>query len=350
MRLDLVGPLIAVRGHASPEVAEAVEKALELYGRVGAKHRIVPALTLKWLAQLGGDNLEALYATALQIAEEARGAEETDRLLSHRTLGSTLMFRGELAGALDELQHFMALYDPAAHEAALAKAGATTAASVVVLALAETSFLMGDRQAAAEWRRAMFELGARKSHVPSLCQILAFGGCWLAALGGDWDDLALHAAELRRLTTRHEIVIWRPHADLLCGLAELRHGAPEAGFALARQGFDGLLQARSYLMTTWCLLYADACEQHGRVDELAEALAITEPRIRRGERWLEAEFLRLRARLGIVRGDSADAVAADFEAAVAVARRQGARFLEMRAAADQARSARPGESRQLEVG
>jgi class 3 adenylate cyclase/tetratricopeptide (TPR) repeat protein len=335
LRLSLIGPLILARGHSSPEVAKAVDQALDLHHRSASTYSIVPALTLKWLAQLGGGDIEALYQTALQITEEARDADPADRLLAHRTLGSTLMFRGQIAAAINQFTAFMEIYDRDLHDPYLAKAGVTNHASAgTLLGLAECYALMGQFEEAEKWRRVMFADAQARYHVPSLCPILAFGGCWLALLAGNADELTLYASELRKLTTRHDLDLWRPHADLMTGLADIYRGEEEPGFLVARRGVDALVAGNAYLLTTWLVPYAEACERNGRVDEALEALAVAEQRIKAGELWLAAEFHRLRARLNWARGGESRAVKADLDQALAVARKQEAGLLERRARTD----------------
>ena len=53
--------------------------------------------------------------------------------------------------------------------------------------------------------------------------------------------------------------LWQPQADLLEGLAGIRAGDVEAGFALARSGVRTLIASSVYLLSTWCVVYADVC-------------------------------------------------------------------------------------------
>jgi class 3 adenylate cyclase/tetratricopeptide (TPR) repeat protein len=334
LRLRLIGPLIAARGYASSEVGNAVEQMLDLHRRSGSRHPVVPALTLKWLAQLGASDLDALHETALQIGAAAQNAGVADRLLAHRVLGSTLLFRGQLAAAVNELTTFMEVYDPRTHDADLARIGVTNHAQVVMLCLAECYTLMGRFEQSEKWRQAMFAHAGARHHVPTLCQTLAFGGCWLAALTGNAEELALYSAELRRLVVRHDLDLWRPHADLMTGLADIYRGEVEPGFVAARRGVDALIAGKAYLLTAWLMPYAEACERYGRVDEALEILTVAELRIGSGELWLAAEFHRLRARLNWARGGQSDAVKTDFDKALAIAGEQEAGLFERRTRTD----------------
>ena len=46
-----------------------------------------------------------------------------------------------------------------------------------MMCLAECSTLMGDRTESDKWREAMLAYSRERNHVPSLCQVLSFGGC-----------------------------------------------------------------------------------------------------------------------------------------------------------------------------
>jgi class 3 adenylate cyclase len=337
LRLGLIGPLIAVRGHGSRDVATAVDQALELHRRLDSRQSIVPPLTLKWLAQLGGSDYEALHGTALLIAEKAKDASSVDRLLARRTMGTTLLFRGELSAAVAQFTDFLEIYEPGAHDSPLARAGATSHAGASLLGLSECFTLMDRPDERDKWRRALFAHAQERNHVPSLCPTLSFGGCWISATLRRFDEFAPHAEELGRLVQRHDLVVWQPHADLMSGLAEIHRGSNGPGFERARKGVDALIAMNAYALSSWIILYADACDSHGRIEEAAALLPVAQVRIEKGERWVAAEFHRLRAKLAIARGGRSATIAADLEEAAALARQQGAALLHERAEQDLAR-------------
>jgi predicted ATPase/class 3 adenylate cyclase len=122
-------------------------------------------------------------------------------------------------------------------------------------------------------------------------------------------------------------------------LAEQRQGAGE-GVGQIRQGVASLLDSGSAM---WCTLYlallAEACGRAGLVEEglhsVAEALATVQ---KNGERWWETEIVRLRGELLLRQSGSNSAEAQScFELAIQIARKQGARSLELRATMSLAR-------------
>jgi predicted ATPase len=122
------------------------------------------------------------------------------------------------------------------------------------------------------------------------------------------------------------------------GLAEIRAG-------LERLDATGVQLRRPYYLT----LLADACARAGSV---AEGLAVVARALRGVERWWEAETHRVRGELLLAQsaGNRGEGEAC-FARALEIARRQGARSLELRAATSLARlwgeDRRRGEARDL---
>ncbi|MFI5011634.1 MAG: adenylate/guanylate cyclase domain-containing protein [Hyphomicrobiales bacterium] len=331
LRLEILGPLIAARGYGAAEVEREIDLAFDLSGRLGANDRIVPALVHKWIGRF--NEMEARLGVARQIAEAASQGSTLDKLMAHRCMGTTLLFRGEFAAAIHEFEQFQELFVPALHNEPLNKIGATFHAITVKVGLAEAWTFLGDLERAALWRRAALEEAQASGHFQTLCHTIAFAGGLLAALIEDADDLAFHASRLRSLTLQHDLPFWRPHADLLAGLADIRHGATEKGFRLARHGIEMLTAARLPSLTAWCILFGGGCVKADRIEEGLANFAAIATEVETGERWLAAEFHRLRGLLRLRAGDDLGGLA-DLTEARRIAVGQGATLLELRATAD----------------
>jgi predicted ATPase len=112
------------------------------------------------------------------------------------------------------------------------------------------------------------------------------------------------------------------------GIAEIREG-------LAMASATGVHIWRPYNLAQ----LAEACGKAGRIDEglevVAEALNLVQEK---SERWWEAEILRIRGELLLKRNPSGLAEAQNsFERAIEIARKQGAKSLELRATMSLAR-------------
>jgi hypothetical protein len=337
LRLGILGPLIAARGYGASEVERQITHAVELSARIGAGDRIVPALFLNWIARF--NETDVRFEVARQIAQVAAQGSTLDKLMAHRCMGTTLLFRGEFAAAIAEFERFQELFVPELHNEALNRIGATVHAVTVKVGLAEAWTVLGDAERAAVWRKAALDDAEASSHYQTICHTTAFAGGLLAAFMEDADDLAFHASRLRNLTLQHDLPYWRPHADLLAGVADIRRGAIEKGFQLAAHGMEQMIAARLPSLTAWCVVFAGGCVKAHRPQEGLATLAGIAEEVETGERWTASEFHRLRGLLRLQSGDNSGGLK-DLAEAQRIAVQQGAGLVERRVAADLERLAK----------
>ncbi|MFL5515472.1 MAG: hypothetical protein ACJ8DJ_04900 [Gemmatimonadales bacterium] len=281
---------------------------------------------------------------ACGIAEEVlRSAERRqDRVTlaaGHRFLAVGSMFNGRLAPALEHYERALALYDPADRDAPVylwAPDTRVLCPSFMGLVLLWQGY--PDRAVAhgREGLAAAHELG----HAYGVSQAL-FLNCWLHRARRDARAVLERAAELVPLATEHGFVSWSSGGRVMRGWALAAEGEVAAGIADMREGLaayraTGALLAQPHFIG----LLAEACARAGEPSEalrlLVEALAIVD---RMEERWFEAELHRLKGEV-LLLGDAHDAGAtgaACLGKAVEVARGQGARYWELRAATSLAR-------------
>jgi hypothetical protein len=135
--LNLASALIATRGFASAGVADEMEQAVALSRKLGTTANLIPALTSKWIVTGSGGDCRASLELALQIRHAAENGSTVDRLLAHRTLGTSLLFSGQFRRAIEELEQFFALYDRDRDEAELRRVGPSNHAIFSMVGLAE---------------------------------------------------------------------------------------------------------------------------------------------------------------------------------------------------------------------
>src|SRR5262249_37034439 len=295
LRLGILGPLIAARGYGAREVERQITHAIELSTHIGTGDRIVPALFLNWIARF--NETDVRFEVARQIAQVAAQGSTLDKLMAHRCMGTTLLFRGEFAAAIAEFEQFQKLFVPELHNEALNRIGATIHAVTVKVGLAEAWTVLGDAERAGIWREAALGDAEASGHYQTICHTAAFAGGLLAAFMEDADDLAFHAARLRDLTLQHDLPYWRRHADWLGGVADIRHGAIEKGFRLAAHGMQRMIAERLPSLTAWCVVFAGGCVKAHRPEEGLATLADIAEEVETGERWTAGEHYSLRGLL-----------------------------------------------------
>ena len=152
-------------------------------------------------------------------------------------------------------------------------------------------------------------------------------------------DLEKVRTRLRDLTLQHDLPYWRPHADLLTGVADIRRGMVERGFRLAQHGMERIIAERLPSLSAWCVVFAGGCVRARRPQEGLATLAGIAEEIETGERWTAGEFHRLRGLLRLQSGDSIGGLE-DLTEAQLIAAQQGSALVERRVTADRKRLAK----------
>jgi predicted ATPase len=152
---------------------------------------------------------------------------------------------------------------------------------------------------------------------------------------------ALEAAEAAMTIAEKEgVPLFESWARVTRGWALAHLGQAEQGVVQIREGLAMASATGAEMWRTYNLAQlAEACGKAGRIDEglevIAEALDVVQEK---GERWWEAEILRLRGELLLKRNPSGLAEAqTSFERAIEIARKQGAKSSELRATTSLAR-------------
>ncbi|MGY6236068.1 adenylate/guanylate cyclase domain-containing protein [Burkholderia ambifaria] len=341
-----LGPvLMDVRGYGATEVGAVYTRALELCERTGeASPRFATQLGLRMHHVVRG---EYALATELgkQMLETARDANDPGFLIeAHSALGSCFFLQGEFTAARTHLEQARAIYDPEQHQAHVFAHGVDPgirALSFLVLTL----WIQGYPDQALDCSVEALALARSLSYGPSLAFSLTYTA-HLHQLRREPLLAAERADAVIAVSTEHGLPYWLAWGTVLRGWAMSAQGNIADGIAQMRQGLDAQRAAggedqRPYSLALLADSYWRAGDKRSALSMLEEARAIVE---QSGEHCYEAEVYRL---TGIYLADGAGnegtAPERDDEAidclhkAIARARQQAARALELRAASDLAR-------------
>ena len=245
----------------------------------------------------------------------------------------TCWFAGEYAQARDHLERALALFQPGRDDDLAFRFGPDPGVAAMAY-LAFASWPLGEVDRAISLIDRMQTRIADLTHVGTLAL-----GRMLAALfelmRGDHACAAPNAFELARLAREHELPMWRAFGLFLGGWAIAANGAIASGLEDMRRGVE-LLREQNVLLFDGLLkiALAEAETKAGSSDHaiaiLDEALATCD---RAGYRAFEAELHRVRGEILFKRNPADPAPAEDaFLTAIAIAKRQGTRSFELRAA------------------
>jgi DNA-binding winged helix-turn-helix (wHTH) protein/predicted ATPase len=332
IRIALGGPLMAIKGRGSPEVEQAYRGAQALCEQVGDTPRLFPALWGLFLFRRSRGEIEAALGLGHRLlALAARSDDDGLRLQAHHALWATRFARGELLAARDHAEQGRALYDADRH-APLAAVYGNHDPGVCALAHGAWALaLLGEPEAAARARVEAIALARAVGHRFSEAHALLYAAR-VHQLDGDWRATRAHAEAAGALAREGGFAQLTAWADVMDGWALVQAGECDEGIAAARRGIAAIAASGSRDFMTYFLgLLAESLALAGQpeaaLEVVAEALGLAE---RCGERFYEAELLRIRAEVLRADGRQAARVKDSLRAALAIARRQHARALEGR--------------------
>jgi predicted ATPase len=338
LRLALGTSLSVTKGWPAPEVGKAYSRAQYLCQQGGETAQLFPVLWGLWHFHFVRGEPQTARELGEQLLTLAQQHQEpTYFLAAHFMLGGALTALGALEPALTHWEQTFALYDPQQHHALTYLFGADP--GVFSLSFASHAlWLRGYPDQALLRSRQALDLAQDLAHPFSL----ALAHCYTAMLHQFRREPRLvqqQAEAAMNLCTEQGFTYYLAWATLLRGwglMVQSADRANEDAMSQLRQGFADLLATGAGIREAYYrALLAEAAGSRGDSDTgqqlLAEALAAVQ---RTEERYWEAELYRLQ---GDLLGQAAErpqreGAEANFLRALAVARSQQSKSLELRAA------------------
>ena len=336
LQLARGGALVVAKGFAAPEVKRAYTRARELCRQAGPTPELFPALFGLCVYYMTRAEHQMGRELAAQLLELAQNTGDPDLLLqAHHASWTCLLCLGEYAAAQAHVEQAIALYDAQRHRAHASRYAGHDAKVCGLCWGGLALWFLGYPDQASEKGHQALAWAQELSHPVSLTLALK----WLATLHQlrrEEGAVQERAEAAVALATEQRYLLFAGWAGTLQGWALALQGQGVAGVARIRQGLatyqaTGAAMDRPYML-------ALLAEAYGAVGQIAEGLSALDEAFavvhRTGERYYEAELHRLKGELLRRRGEGADASEVEicFRTAIEVARRQGARSLELRAA------------------
>ncbi len=339
LQIALGTPLVATKGYAAPEVEKAYTRARELCQQIGETSQLFPVLRGLWAFYY----IRAELMTACELGEQCLTlAQRTQDLAllaeAHYTLGATALYLGEVISARGHAEQGIALYDLQQHRSHAFLYGhdpGVACLSYAALAL----WNLGYPDQALKRSRQAFALAQELSHPNSLAFALSFAAS-LHFMRGEGQLVQEYTEALITLSTEQEFPHWLALGIMQRGLVLVRQGQAKEGITQMRQGMDadratGAELPRVGILPGLAWAYGQTRQIEEGLHVVAEAFTdmkktgvhISEVGLYVTKGWL---LLALSAENHIE-------TEACFQRAIAIARRQSAKSLELRATVSLAR-------------
>jgi DNA-binding winged helix-turn-helix (wHTH) protein/predicted ATPase len=332
VHVALGGPLMAIRGQTAPEVEQTYNQAYALCQQVEDTAQMLPVLAglrLFYVMQAAHQTAQELGQRLLLLAQ--RHQDRAFWLEAQVALGGECFFLGQFDQAFVHLQQGMTPEElqapPSARVVHHPRISCHVFASWVLWCLGYPDQALGHAQEALTQAQRL-----SNPYILMWCQSLV---AQLYVLRGEAATARQLAEASVALATTLEAPFWSARSTFMRAIALTRQGYTAEGLAQMQQGWaaiqtTGVRLNRSYFLARLAeaLLYAGQADAGLTV--LSEALAFIDTS---GEHWWEAECHRLWGECLLALPEPpAGEVAARFQHALELARRQQARALELRAA------------------
>ncbi|WP_233857670.1 adenylate/guanylate cyclase domain-containing protein [Paraburkholderia sp. HD33-4] len=337
LQITLGPALMAARGIGASEVEKTYTRALALCRQLGETDQLFPALLGLRTFFIARGAVRPACELGEELVTLARKAHDPALLMqAHRALGSSLLHLGELEAARAQLEEALALYDPQ-QQYSLAFFHGIEPGVLAPGYLSQALWFLGyPDQALAHSQRAL-------ALAQTLCHPAASANALIYAA-----ELHLCRREVQlthdladsvlSLATEHGFPFWSSYGTVLLGWSLAEEGRTQEGIERMREGLAAHRETGAQLLTPHFLaLLAEAYGRTGQAEaglqaltEALDAVDQTDARVNEAELYRLKGELTLRL-LGQETVESEGEGEASFLRAVAIARRQGARSLQLRA-------------------
>jgi predicted ATPase len=351
LQIALGNALMATKGYAAAEVEQIYRRAWQLCYQLSAEEtaQIFPILYGRWAFYFIG----GAHRTALQLAEEfldlAQRQHDPAIIVAHRCVGSSGIAMGELVSARPHFEQIAALYNVEQHRL-LTFQYAQDPGSAGLISGTLVLWLLGYVEQARRWNERALLLAREAAHLYTLAYALVYSSLF-HDFCQERASVQQRAEEVIAIATKQGLAGALAGGTIFRGWALATQGQGDAGIAQMRQGVAALRAAgqrfvETYFLTLLAEAYNIVGEPEAGLAVLAEAAALVE---QTEERFWEAEIYRLKGELllmleGAGRSRSvtegmqgAESPEGCFLKAIAIARRQEGKSLELRATVSLAR-------------
>ena len=341
LRISLGPALMSAKGSAAPEVGQAYLRAQELCRQVGEPSQVFTVTWGLWHHYQTSGQLETSRALADELVGLAERQSDTGFLLqAHHAAWSSHLVLSELPSCRDHAEKGIALYDVDAHRHHAALYGGHDPGVCARNHAAMALWLLGYPEQAVKRSNEAVSLAEALDHSYILIQALG----WSAELHQYLGEASLakeHAEAVIELCAEQKIApIYLERGIVIRGWALAAEGQAEEGLAEMGRSLAALRTRGAGLRSSRFLtIFVDVCARAGQLGEGLDAVDEGLRMVKEiGEQRWEAELHRLKGQLLTVQSAKNQAEAEGcFNQAIAVARRQLAKSLELRAATSLAR-------------
>jgi class 3 adenylate cyclase len=334
LRIMLSGPLIALQGYVSDDLAENYARAWDLCETEEAAMQAFPVMYGQWVIPYVRGLMNEATKQGRRFLDRATAVgDKTLKMVGHRLYGSGLTWRGDPVEGARHLEIALGMFDPIIHdELAYIYSQHPRVSARAHLSFAEHA--LGMFGTAARTAEAAVAEAIEKQHFNSIAYALCFSAL-LFLLRRQRDEVDARAQELLTRSEEKSASYWVLWADVMLGWVRAADGDVAGGLVAIREPLSKLeAQGANVWVPQAQLIECELLAEQGRHSEAASAeLAARALIVDAAQGYYLAELHRVSARRRALAGGSASEIAAALTDGLAEILARGARGHAMRLAA-----------------
>ena len=328
--------LLARIGYGADVTIAAFELALALADKVGETPMRYSILYGLWIAKaIRGEHSEAWRRAQSLVEQAAKSPETAPMVVANRVAGASRWFMGDVAGAGHHLDIALKHFDPVAHAGLANRYGQDIGVALHIFGALNKLTLGQTRRAGTQAEEAE-RLARSTGHIQTICYMLILRAI-ISMPAGDTTTLARCMAEVTPITVEHNLTVWLGYSSVVSEILAARNGD--------KTSIERYMTADAAVVATKVRMFVPQVRIEmawstlalGIRDEAAKLAAMAQDLVgKTGETYALSDLHRLQAAIATSDGDS-EAAEKHLNNALVVARQQGAKLWELRAAIDLAR-------------
>ena len=326
-QLTLGLSLLSLKGYGNPEVQQIYGRARQLCLQAGENPSLFPVLwglVAYYAARLELETASELANQLLRLANPTRDANVL--VIAHLAAGIVTFLLGQLTQALEHLQQYRTLDDPAQRRQRSLRYSLEPG---ILLRGFEARLLWfkGYPDRSLSGVQESLKIARELNHPPTLAFIMAFVAL-VRQMRGEVAETLQIAEELVELGKQHDLVIWIAEGSFFKGWVLTQGNKTREGIDLMRQGLSGYRATGTELLRPYFqAVLAETLAEHGRA---AEGLELILDVSSFSNTYFGADLLRIRGLLSPTQGKTGGEPF--ILESLRISREQGAKSFELRAA------------------
>lgn len=333
LQVPLSMALLTRRGFAADETLESFEKALVIADKVGETPMRYSILYGLWIGKgARGQHADALRVAQALVEETANAPNTPPMVVANRVAGASHYLMGNFSEAQPYLDVALANYDPIAH-AGLANQFGQDVGVGVYLWQAFNLLMLGQTRRAVTHLDDAESLAKSTGHIQTICYQLNMR--FISGLAsGDRLDVERCLNEVAPIAQEHNLALWLAFLQI-GNVVMAAYNGDKTSMERWRKA-DATIVASGFKMfiAPFRVDLARSALAMGFHDDAAELAMMTQELIEEtGETYTLSDLHRVQAAIAIA-DDDTETAEKYLVKALDVARRQGSKFWELRAAID----------------